>query len=274
MRKVLGASKKSIINQFFSESLFFSFVSLLLAVMLVQLILPSINSLTGRVLRLNVGELPWIVPGLILLTLFVGLAAGSYPALLLSRFIPVKVLKGRLSSVKSNTKFRRGLVVLQFVISITLVICTVIIVRQLFFLQNMDAGFDKENVVVIPASDDVIRKSREVIKEEFKKNPNIISVAASSTIPGGGYPNNIKIPEGYAESEAVLMDEINADHDFLPTMGIGLVAGRNFSKEFGSDELYSILINETAAKQFGWDNPIGKTIKSLDLIKAGQQYKE
>jgi len=274
MRKVLGASKKSIINQFFSESLFFSFVSLLLAVMLVQLILPSINSLTGRVLRLNVGELPWIVPGLILLTLFVGLAAGSYPALLLSRFIPVKVLKGRLSSVKSNTKFRRGLVVLQFVISITLVICTVIIVRQLFFLQNMDAGFDKENVVVIPASDDVIRKSREVIKEEFKKNPNIISVAASSTIPGGGYPNNIKIPEGYAESEAVLMDEINADHDFLPTMGIGLVAGRNFSKEFGSDELYSILINETAAKQFGWDNPIGKTIKSLDPIKAGQQYKE
>ncbi len=274
MRKVLGASRKSIINQFFSESLFFSLVSLLLAVVLAQLILPSINSLTGRVLRLNADELPWIVPGLILLTLFVGVAAGSYPALLLSRFIPVKVLRGRLSSVKSNIKFRRGLVVLQFVISVTLVIGTVIIVRQLFFLQNMDAGFDKENVVVIPAQDDAIRKSREVIKEEFKQNPNIISVAASSTIPGGGYPNNIKIPEGYAESEAVLMDEINADHDFLLTMGIELVAGRNFSKEFGSDELYSVLINETAAKEFGWDNPIGKTIKSLDPRKTDKQYKK
>jgi len=274
IRKVLGASRKGLISQFVSESLFFSLISLLLAVLLVQLILPSINSLTGRTLSLNMVELPWMIPGFILLTLFVGVAAGSYPALLLSRFIPVKVLRGRLSSVKSNKKLRRGLVMLQFVISISLVISTVIIVRQLFYLQKMDAGFDKENVVVIPASDNMIRKSQEVIKEEFKKNPNIISVAASSTIPGGGYPNNIKIPEGYTESEAVLMDEINADHDFLPTMGIELVAGRNFSKEFGADELYSILINETAAKQFGWDNPIGKTIKSRDPRKADKQYKE
>jgi putative ABC transport system permease protein len=274
MRKVLGASRKSLIGQFFSESLFFSFISLLLAVILVELILPSINSLTGRVLKLDSGELPWIAPGFILLTFFVGLAAGSYPALLLSRFIPVKVLRGKLSSDKSNLKLRRGLVVLQFVISITLVICTFIIVRQLFFLQNMDAGFDKENVVVIPATDEAIRKSLEVVKEEFKKDPNIFSVAASSTIPGGSYPNTIKIPEGHSESEAVLMDEINADHDFLPTMGIELVVGRNFSNEFGTDDLYSVIINETAVKEFGWDNPLGKTIKSLDPRKTARQYKD
>ncbi len=274
MRKVLGASRKSLINQFFFESLFFSLISLLLAVTLVQLILPSINALTGRTLTLNKTEIPWLIPGFIVLTLFVGLAAGSYPALLLSRFIPVKVLRGRLSSVKSNIKLRRGLVVLQFTISISLVICTVMIVRQLFFLQHMDAGFDKENVLVIPAQDDAVRKSLEVIKEEFKQNPNIISIAASSTIPGGSYPNNMKIPEGFAESEAVLMDEINADHDFLPTMGIELLAGRNFSKEFETDELYSVLINETAAKEFGWDNPIGRTIKSYDPRKTGGQYKD
>jgi putative ABC transport system permease protein len=274
VRKVLGASRKSLLGQFFSESLFFSFVSLLLAVALVQLILPAINSLTGRTLSLNMIELPWLLPGFIVLTLFVGFAAGSYPALLLSRFIPVKVLRGRMSSVKSNLKLRRGLVVLQFVISITLVICTVVIVRQLFFLQGMDAGFDKENVVVIPAQDDAIRKSREVIKEEFKKNPNISSVAASSTIPGGGYPNNMKIPEGFSESEAVLMDEINADHDFLLTMGIELLSGRNFSKEFGTDEMNSVIINETAVKQFGWEDPIGKTIKSFDPRKSDSQYKE
>jgi putative ABC transport system permease protein len=274
MRKVLGASRKSLIGHFFSESLFFSFISLLLAVTLAQVILPQVNSMTGRTLSLNMIELPWLIPGFIALTFFVGIAAGSYPALLLSRFMPVKVLKGRLGSVKSNTKFRRGLVVLQFAISITLVICTFIIVRQLFFLQNMDAGFNKENVVVILASDDAIRKSREVIKEEFVKNPNIISVAASSAIPGGGYPNNMKIPEGFAESEAVLMDEINADHDFLPTMGIELVAGRNFSKEFGTDEMNSVIINETAVKQFGWDDPLGKTIKSYDPRKTGGQYKE
>ncbi len=275
MRKVLGASRKSLIGQFFSESLFFSFFSLLLAVMLVQLILPSINSLTGRQLNLlDVGEWPWLILGFISLTLFVGLAAGGYPALLLSRFIPMKVLRGNLGSDKPNLKLIRGLVVLQFVISIALVICTAIIVRQLFFLQKTDTGFDKENVVVIPANDEVIRKSLGAVKEELKKNLNIISVAASSTIPGWGYPNNIKIPEGHSESEAVLMDEINADHDFLPTLGIELVAGRNFSKEFAADELRSVLINETAAKEFGWEYPVGKTIKSNDPRKAGGQYKE
>ncbi len=274
MRKVLGASRKSLVSQFFSESLFFSFVSLLLAVALVQLILPSINSLTGRTLSLDMIELPWLIPGFVILTIIVGLAAGSYPALLLSRFIPVKVLRGKLSSFKSNIKLRRGLVVMQFIISIALVICTIVIVRQLFYLQNMNAGFNKENVVVIPAQDDEIRKSQEVIKEEFKKNPNIISVAASSTIPGWGYPNNMKIPEGYAESEAVLMDEINADYDFLPTMDIELVAGRNFSKEFAADEMNSVIINETAVKQFGWEDPVGKTIKSFDPRKSDNQYKD
>ncbi len=274
IRKVLGASRRSLIGQFFSESLFYSFISLLLAILLVQLILPSVNSLTGRTLSLASVDLPWLVPGLIVLTLFVGLAAGSYPALLLSRFIPVKVLRGKQISDRPNLKLRRGLVILQFVISISLVICTAIIVRQLFFLQNTDAGFDKENIVVIQARDDAIRRSLAVVKEEFKMNPNIISVSASSTVPGGGYPSNIKIPEGRGESEAVLMDEINADQDFLPTMGLELVSGRNFSKEFGSDELTSVIINETAAREFGWDHPVGKTIKSYDPRKTGAQFKE
>ena len=274
IRKVLGASRKSLINQFFSESLFFSFVSLLLAVVLVQLMLPSINSLTERTLRLSGDEFPWLIPGFILLTLVVGLAAGSYPALLLSRFRPAKVLRGKLSSDRSNFKIRRGLVVLQFVISITLVISTFIIVRQLLYLQGKDVGFDKENVVVIPAGNREVRESLEVVKDTFGKSPNIISVAASSTVPGWGFPNNIKIPEGYAKSDAVLMDEINADYEFLPTMGIELTAGRNFSREFGTDESVSILINETATKQFGWDNPLGKTIQSLDPTKPGNQYKK
>lgn len=274
IRKVLGASRKGLIGQFFSESLLYSLISLLLAILIVQVTLPSVNSLTGRTLRLASVELPWLIPGLILLTLLVGLAAGSYPALLLSRFIPVKVLRGKLISDRSNPKLRRGLVLLQFVISISLVICTVIIVRQLFFLQHADAGFDKENVVVIQARDDAIRKSLAAIKGEFKKSPNVISVSASSTIPGGGYPNNMKIPEGHGESEAVLMDEINADRDFIPTMGIEIVAGRNFSREFGTDELTSVIINETAAKEFGWDHPVGRTIKSYDPRKPGIQFKE
>ncbi len=272
MRKVLGAHRANLMNQFFSESLFFSFVSLLFAVVLVYSILPAINSLTNRTISLDVSQLPWLIPGFLLLSIFVGLAAGIYPAIILSRYMPVKVLRGKLSSIRSNIKFRRGLVVLQFTISITLVISTVIIVRQLFYLQKKDAGYNKENVVVIPASDSAIRDSFAVIKEEFKKNPSVISVSFSSTIPGFGYPNTQKIPEGFDISESVLMDEINADYEYLETLGIELVAGRNFSKEFGTDELYSILINETAVKQFGWDDPLGKTIKSLDPYKQGNHY--
>lgn len=274
MRKVLGAYRTNLISQFLAESLFFSFISLLIGVMLVQLMLPPINSLINRTLSLNVRELPWLIPGFILLALFVGLVAGSYPALFLSRFIPVKVLKGKLSSTRSNTNLRRGLVVFQFTISIILVISTVIIVRQLFYMQQREPGFDKENVVVISARDSAIRESLDVIREEFKKNPNIISVAASSTIPSWGCPSNSKIPEGFSESESVLMDEINADHNFLPTLGLKLVAGRNFSLEYGTDHLYSVIINETAVKRFGWDNPIGKKIKSYDPYKPEIQYKD
>jgi putative ABC transport system permease protein len=272
MRKVLGANRTNLINQFFSESLFFSFVSLLFAVVLVQSLLPAINSLTNRTLNLDVSKLPWLIPASLLLSIFVGLAAGIYPAIFLSRYMPVKVLRGKLSSIRSNIKFRRGLVVLQFTISITLVISTVIIVQQLFYLQKRDAGYNKENVVVIPADDSAMRNSFAVIKEEFKNNPNVISVSFSSTIPGFGYPNNQKIPEGFDISESILMDEINADYEYLETLGIELASGRNFSKEFGTDELSSVIINETAVKQFGWDDPIGKTIKSLDPFKPGNQY--
>ena len=274
MRKVLGANRTNLINQFFSESLFFSFVSLFFAITLVQLVLPAINSLTNRTISLDVSKLPWLIPAFLLLSIFVGLVAGIYPAIILSRYMPVKVLRGKLSSTRSNIKFRRGLVVLQFAISVTLVISTVIIVQQLFYLQKKDAGYNKENVVVIPSGDSAIRNSFAVLKEEFKKNPNVISVSFSSTIPGFGYPNNQKIPEGFDISESVLMDEINADYEYLETMGIELAAGRNFSKEFGTDELYSVIINETAVKQFGWDDPIGKTIKSLDPFKPGNQYME
>ncbi|MFC2157059.1 ABC transporter permease [Acidobacteriota bacterium] len=274
MRKVLGAHRSNLINQFFSESIFFSFISLVLAVLIVQLTLPAISSLTGRTIRLNVSDPPWMIPGFILLALFVGLAAGSYPALYLSRFMPIKVLRGKLDSVKSNLNLRRGLVVFQFVISITLVICTVIIVRQLFFLQNKEVGFDRDNVVVISARDSVIQDSLELVKEEFKQNPNVISVAASSTIPSWGYPNNQKIPEGHDISESVLMDEINADTDFLPTLGFELVAGRNFSKEYGGDKSSAVIINETAVRRFGWDQPLGKTIKSIDPSKPGNQFKD
>ena len=265
MRKVLGANRRKIIRQFMSEAFLLSVLSLILALVIVFLALPQVSTLTNRTLTFDISGISWLLPGLFILIIFVGFAAGSYPALYLSRFKPIKVLTGRLKSGAANTSLRRALVVVQFIISITLIIVTGVMITQLNYLKHRDPGFKKENVVIIPLPDAETRNSIQVVKHAFQNCSGIVSVSASSTIPGWGAPTNDKLPEGYTEAEMQLMDEINVDEDFVPTMGMEMVAGRNFSKEFGVDNKHAILINETAARRYGWENPIGKTIKTLSI---------
>ena len=269
MRKVFGAYKNKLVSQFLSEALLLSFLSLLIAVILVQLALPQMNTFIRLELSFNPVEIPWLLPGLIGLTLIAGILAGSYPAFFLSGFQPVKVLSGRLKSGSSNTRLRRILVVVQFTISITLIIGTGLIISQLNYMKSKDAGFNKEHVVVIRVRERSTQRSLPVIKEELKSHPRVLNVSASSTLPGRGSATNDKIPEGYTVQQTQLMDEINVDVDFIPTLGMELMAGRNFSKEFGTDEKASIIINETAVKRFGWDDPVGKTIRASNPYGRG-----
>ncbi len=269
MRKVFGAFKNKLVSQFLSEALLLSVLSLIIAVILVQLALPQMNSFTRLELSFNPVEIPWLLPGLIGLTLIVGILAGSYPAFFLSGFQPVKVLCGRLKSGSSNTRLRRILVVVQFTISVTLIIGTGLIIHQLNYMKNKDAGFNKEHVIVIRASERSTQRSLPVIKEEFKSHPRILKISASSTIPGGGFATNDKIPEGYTVQQTQLMDEMNVDVDFISTLGMELVAGRDFSKEFGTDAKASVIINETAVKRFGWDDAVGKTIRASNPYGRG-----
>lgn len=264
MRKVLGAERKKLIAQFLGESFFLSFLSLCIALFLVDLALPVINALSGQSLSLDFVEIPWLIPGFLGLAAFTGLIAGSYPALYLSAFHPVKVLKGSLKSASANSRLRRILVVFQFSISITLIIGTGIIIKQLNHMKHEDPGFNKEHVLVLPLTDSAVRDSIPVIKKEFRQHPGVIHVAASSTIPGWWPPSGDKIPEGYTQAQMQLMDELNVDEDFIPLMGIEVIAGRNFSREFGTDNRNSVIINETAARRYGWTNPLGKTIKTFD----------
>ena len=261
LRKVVGAARKELILQFLGESLIYSIFSLAIAILLVRLAMPFAESLSGRNMSLNMAEMPWLVPSLIGLVLLVAFVAGSYPALFLSAFRPAQVLKGNLKAGSASSRLRSFLVVAQFIISISLIIGTGIILNQLRFMKNKNLGFEKENVIVIEVRDRSIRQSIESIKAEIRKIPGVLSVSSSSLVPGQEPSVQPFIPEGYTEKQAQLMEIFRVDHDFFPTLGMEIVQGRNFSPEYGTDSRSAVIINETAAKRYNWEDPIGKTIR-------------
>jgi putative ABC transport system permease protein len=225
-------------------------------------LIPVISDYAQRDLLGDFFEIPWLFPGIFIGTILVGLLAGSYPAFILSRFEPIQVIKNKLHAPKANVNFRRILVVTQFVISITLIIGTALVMQQLDYLKTKDAGFDKEHVVCISVRDQLVRNTIPALQDKFRQIPEVINTGASSRLPGWGGPMNSKIPEGYSEDNTQLMREINVDEHFLPTLGIKIIEGRNFSKAHGNDPRGSVIINETAARTFGWENPIGKIIQT------------
>ena len=265
MRKVLGAGRGQIIRQLLGESIFFSLISLIVALLLVELVLPFFRAVSGVDLSIHYAKNPWIILGLIGLALLTGLGAGSYPAFFLSAFQPVRVLKGVFKTGPGSSRFRSVLVIAQFAISIALVVGTFVVSSQLHFMKNKRLGFEKEQVVVIPISDESTLESLEPLKEELKSRRGILGVAASSHVPGQTTYFNPFIPEGFTLDQMQYMGELYIDHDFIPTMGIEMIAGRNFSQDFRTDQNQAVIINETAAKKFGWDDPVGKKIQELSM---------
>jgi putative ABC transport system permease protein len=268
MRKVLGAHRAKIIRQFLSESMFTGVLACVVALVIVEITLPLFRSISGIEMGINYLKIPWLIPVLIGLTLFVGLVAGSYPAFFLSSFQPIRVLKGSLRSGTASTRFRGILVIVQFTISIVLIIGTIITYNQLMYMKNTALGFDKEQILIVAISDESTTESLAPFKEELKNYPGIINVAASSHVPGQTTYYNPFLPEGFTRDQMIWMGQLNVDSDFIPTMGIELLAGRNFSSELKTDQTRSVIINATAAKRFGWDDPVGKTIGDLSMDLA------
>jgi len=268
LRKVVGAMRKELIWQFLGESLIYSVFSLMIAILFVRLATPFAESLSGRSMSLNIAEMPWLVPGLIALVLLVAFVAGSYPALFLSAFRPAQVLKGNLKAGSASSRLRSFLVVAQFIISISLIIGTGVILNQLRFVKNKNLGFERENVIVIEVRDSSIRRSFESIKAEIRQIPGVLSVSSSSLVPGQEPSVQPFIPEGYTEKQAQLMEIFGVDHDFFPALGMEIVKGRNFSPEYGTDSRSAVIINETAAKRYNWEN-VGKweTFTVVGVVK-------
>jgi putative ABC transport system permease protein len=261
MRKVVGARRKELIRQFLSETLVYSSISFLIAAVLVEMSLPLLTSVSGVDLRIDPSQLPWLIPSLFGLAVFVGVAAGSYPGFFLSSYRPAEVLKGNPRAGAAGSRFRSVLVVFQFVISISLIIGTGMIIKQLRFMKERDPGFIKENIIVVRVMPQRVQQTFPVIKTRLEQIPGVRSVAASSTVPGIDPNVGAFVPEGFQDNETQMMDAINVNSDFIPTMGIQIVSGRNFSPEFGTDRQDAVIINQAAARKFGWDDPVGKTIK-------------
>ena len=262
LRKAVGASRRALFGQFLGEATTHGLLSLMVAIVLVWMALPFFKSISGIELHLGTSQLAWLVPSFFGLALFVSLVAGSYPAVFLSALHPVQTLKGSWKAGPGSARFRRVLVVAQFLIGIALIIGTGVIRRQLDFMRSRNIGFSMDQVLVTRIDDPAILPRIESVKIRLKEIPGVVSAALTQAVPGQAtYLNgNPFVPEGFSESEPLLLRQFSADADFVPTLGLEIVQGRNFSKEMPTDA-DAVLINEATARRLGWTDPIGRKIK-------------
>ncbi|PIB38207.1 ABC transporter permease [Maribacter sp. 4G9] len=263
IRKVIGANKKGLVYQFLGESLTMVFLASILGIALVFLCLPAMRGITGKPFlteEIFDSSTVLLYAGM---ALIIGLLSGSYPAFVLSSFKPSSVLKGVFRTSQNGNRLRKGLVIFQFSLSIALIASTVIVYFQLGFMLDKNLGFDREQQLVIDFNwDGEVLDNMETIKSEFMELPEVVSVAGSRTVPGSHFPaagTSIQTPEGQMKNFDPFLYEI--DFDFIPHYEIEVVAGRPYSREFVTDSTQAMVVNEAAAKSFGYANPediIGK----------------
>lgn len=261
IRKVTGSSRKQLVLQFLSESLLTAFVAVLLSVILMVILLHVFNSISGKAFTMQNLFQPFNILFLLGIALFTGLAGGSYPALYLSGFKPVSILKGALSKASGNVNLRRTLVVVQFSISMIMLICTWVVHSQLSYLRKKDLGFNKDQVMTVTVNTGEDERSKiSAMNNEFRSLPGIRDVGTGNSYPGSANVNlnlfSIESKNGYVDKG---IESYGIDEHFLRSLNITVVKGRNFLNL--SDTLHSIMVNEAMVKHFGWDNALGKRVK-------------
>ena len=259
MRKVLGALRNQLIKQFTGESILVSIVALVIALGLVHLLLPQFNLFSGKSLAMDY-QSTWLVPTLVGIALVTGIAAGGYPAFILSSFRPVAVLTGALKAGASHSLLRKVLITFQFGVSILMIIGTLVVLDQLEYMQNKPLGFDGDNLVVVRLPDEEALNGYPAYRDALMQYPEILNVSTANSIPGGQTSLNLVTPEGVQEDESPVYQMIQADFGFIETLGIEMASGRTFSRAFGADST-ACLINEAAVRTLGWEDPIGRTFR-------------
>jgi len=262
IRKVVGAEKMQITRQFMSESVMLCLIAFVLAAGLSSLFLPLFNKLAGKTISTGIFSNGTDLLLLLLAAIGIGLLAGIYPALVLSSFKPVTVLKGRFATGSKGIMLRKGLVIAQFTISIALIIGTIVVYRQMSYMRNQDLGFSKDQLMVIDTHGDPALQS---FRQAIAGISRVKSTALSSSVPGGGNPGAYsEIENVKGDLQIANLDLYFVDWDYIPQFKIKMVAGRAFAREFGTDTTQAMVLNEAAVKMFGYSSPeqaIGKRFK-------------
>ncbi|HLX92938.1 MAG TPA: ABC transporter permease [Puia sp.] len=265
IRKVIGAKKKELILQFLGESILLCWIAIIFACVLAFFALPWLNKIANQDFSAAILVRWPVLVGLLIAPFLIGMISGVYPALFMSSFQPIKTLKGLFKTGSANISFRQVLVTAQFAISIILIIATAVVFRQLRYMQEKSLGYDKEQVIVMPYSDDV-NKQYDALRSELLRNPGFKAVGRSSRVPTGRLLDDMGAYTLDGDSLRPTNTDIKyveVDYDFVPVYGIKLLAGRNFSREYSTDTA-SFLINATAVGALGWKAPgnaIGRNFK-------------
>ena len=274
IKKVLGSPKKQLIKQFLVESFIATMIAMLLAIVLIVISLPLFNDLSGKTLEIMYILNPKMLIQLLLLGIFISFLAGSYPAFFLSSFPPIAALKNKFRNTNSSKNLRSGLVVFQFVISVGLIIATLVVDQQMSFIQNKEIGYKKDQMLVLRNSW-MLGNNETVFKEQLLKDPKVYNITMSGHIPAGPSNNHMSSIYPDQNSDAIRRTIVyNIDDQYIPTMGMQLISGRNFSKEYGSEST-NLIINETSAKILGFTNAtaVGQMITmSINNEGGTRQY--
>ncbi|MEO0340021.1 MAG: FtsX-like permease family protein, partial [Bacteroidota bacterium] len=274
MRKALGARRNQLIHQFLGESLLLTLISFIIANVLVWLFLPILNTYLDQEIIFSYRDNLWLLGCLFLVAILVGLGAGSYPAVFISRVAPMKALKGNIIGMYQKSNWlRNASVTSQFVAAIVLAIASLVVLQQLKYIQDKRLGFDEEQVVFIPYPNGKVYEQEAVIKASLLKNPNIREIAFSQAVPlnmyGSGRVRNF---EGSTGEEIFVPYRNYIDYNFIDLYGMKILDGRAFSEDFQADSIPQFILNETAVKTLGWEDPIGKGFNGGRVIGVVKDF--
>lgn len=259
IRKVMGSQRRQLIAQFITESVVLALMAMVVGLVLIYGLLPLFNQLSNKQLPFTYVTQAPVLLSLAGIVIFAGIIGGSYPAFYLSGFNPVNVLKGKMAVRGGNAIFRKFLVIVQFSISIFMLISTLIVFDQLQFMREKDLGFSKERVLRISLSGDELFRKSTVVAERMRQTRGVAAVATTGAAPGQGIGKNLmKVEDNEGRMVDRGVDLFSADYDFVKTMGMEIVNGRDFSREISSDTTFAILVNESMVSRMAWDDPIGK----------------
>jgi len=283
VRKVIGASRTELVVQFIGEAIFLAFISIIISVALSFLILPSVNQFTEKNISFPLFSNPILMVVLLLFSLLIGILSGFYPAIVLSDFRPVQVLKSSILTPVSTGLapfLRQGLVIVQFTISVTLIISAIIVYRQVNYLHNKDLGFQKEEIMFFQMRGDKMYQDQALFKNELMKQPGVSSVSIGYGFPGDATAGDQIIVPMNGEEKKMPAAQLLVDYDYIKTLKLQIIAGRDFSRDKSMDSTSAFIINETAVRQMGFGTPekaIGKTLlwpvwesQQPDSLKRGQ----